>query len=122
MKYLTEKIEMHTTKTKLVLAFLLLLSANLFAQIPSRPVPPRLVNDYTGTLSAAQQMQLERKLVAYDDSTSTQILVVVVDDLQGYTVEEYAYEIAQSWGVGQKKTTTAPSYLSKSKQQIAMER
>ena len=38
-------------------------------------------------------------LVAYDDSTSTQILVLLVDDLQGYSIEQYATEIGHSWGV-----------------------
>ena len=74
----------------------------LKAQLPSPPNPPRLVNDYTGTLTASQIETLERKLVAYDDSTSTQILVMLVDDLQGMSIERYATEIGHSWGVGQK--------------------
>ena len=45
---------------------------------------------------------MEHKLVAYNDSTSTQILVLLVDDLQGYSIEQYATEIGHSWGVGQK--------------------
>ena len=74
----------------------------LRAQLPSPPNPPRLVNDYTGTLSASQTNTLEHKLVAYNDSTSTQILVLLVDDLQGYSIEQYSTEIGHSWGVGQK--------------------
>ena len=85
-----------------LLFVLLLLGATTKAQLPSRPYPPRLVNDYTGTLTASQNETLERKLVAYDDSTSTQILVLLVDDLQGYSVEQYATEIGHNWGVGQK--------------------
>ena len=74
----------------------------LHAQLPSKPNPPRLVNDYTGTLTAHQVSVLEHKLVAYDDSTSTQFLVLLVDDLQGYSIEQYATEIGHSWGVGQQ--------------------
>lgn len=85
-----------------LLFVLLAFGSTLKAQLPSPPVPPRLVNDYTGTLTASQIDALERKLVAYDDSTSTQILVMLVDDLQGYSVEQYATEIGHSWGVGQK--------------------
>lgn len=90
--------------TLLLGLFLVLLSFStaLKAQLPSPPNPPRLVNDYTGTLTAHQIDVLERKLVAYNDSTSTQILVLLVDDLQGYSVEQYATEIGHSWGVGQK--------------------
>lgn len=81
---------------------LLFLNTTVKAQLPSPPYPPRLVNDYTGTLSASQINTLEHKLVAYNDSTSTQILVLLVDDLQGYNVEQFATEIGHSWGVGQK--------------------
>lgn len=87
----------------LVLLFVLLsFGTALKAQLPSPPNPPRLVNDYTGTLSSSQISTLEHKLVAYNDSTSTQILVLLVNDLQGYSIEQYATEIGHSWGVGQK--------------------
>ena len=81
---------------------LLLLSATAKAKLPYPPYPPRLVNDYTGTLSTSQISTLEHKLVAYNDSTSTQILVLLVYDLEGYSIDEYATEIGHSWGVGQQ--------------------
>ena len=92
-------------KLTLLLGLLLVLlsfGTTLKAQLPSPPNPPRLVNDYTSTLTAHQVDVLERKLVAYNDSTSTQILVLLVDNLQSYSVEQYATEIGHSWGVGQK--------------------
>jgi uncharacterized protein len=73
------------------------------------------VNDYTGTLSASQISTLERKLVAYNDSTSTQILVLLVEDLQGYSVEQYATEIGHNWGVGQKGKSNGAVILVKPK-------
>lgn len=85
-----------------LLFILLAFGSALKAQLPSPPNPPRLVNDYTGTLSSSQIDALEHKLVAYNDSTSTQILVLLVDNLQGYSIEQYATEIGHSWGVGQK--------------------
>ena len=96
-----------TNRHKLTLLFGLLImllsfGTTLKAQLPSPPYPPRLVNDYTGSLSSSQINTLEHKLVAYNDSTSTQILVLLVDDLQGYSIEKYATEIGHSWGVGQK--------------------
>ena len=96
---------MKTTKRyNLLLGLLLVLifGTGLNAQLPSPSNPPRLVNDYTGTLNASQINTLEHSLVAYNDSTSTQILVMLVDDLQGYSIEQYATEIGHSWGVGQK--------------------
>ena len=96
-----------TDRHKLTLLFgllimLLTFGTTLKAQLPSPPYPPRLVNDYTGSLSTTEINSLEHKLVAYNDSTSTQILVLLVDDLQGYSIEKYATEIGHSWGVGQK--------------------
>lgn len=38
--------------------------------------------------------------MAFDDTTSNQIAVVTVSDLEGDTPNHYAYLIGQSWGVG----------------------
>ena len=79
----------HKLTLLLGLLFVLFFTSSLKAQLPSPPNPPRLVNDYTGTLTAHQISVLEHKLVAYNDSTSTQFLVLLVDDLQGYSIEQY---------------------------------
>ncbi|MBN3034766.1 MAG: TPM domain-containing protein [Bacteroidales bacterium] len=78
----------------------LLPGLSLSQTIPPRPEPPMLVNDFTSTLSGEQVSYLERKLVAFDDSTGTQIAVVLVNDLGGYDKIMYAYEIGEKWGVG----------------------
>jgi uncharacterized protein len=70
--------------------------------IPERPVPPRLVNDYAGLLSGGEVNALERKLVTFNDSTSTQIAIVIVKDLGGYAISDYAQRLGEKWGVGQK--------------------
>ena len=98
-----------------LLLLLLTFGTTLKAQLPSPPNPPRLVNDYTNTLSTHQVNVLEHKLVAYNDSTSTQFLVLLVDDLQGYSVEQYATEIGHSWGVGQKGKNNGAVILVKPK-------
>jgi uncharacterized protein len=71
--------------------------------IPSKPNPPRLVNDYADQLTPEQEDALERKLVAYDDSTSNQIAVIIVKSLGGYEPEVYATELGERWGVGGAK-------------------
>lgn len=93
---------------QLFLLYFLLVSALSFAQIesviPNPPNPPKLVNDYTGRFLTPEQVQtLERKLVAYDDSTSNQIAVVIVDDLKGYSRDDYAIALGKKWGVGGQK-------------------
>ena len=71
-------------------------------EIPAPPNPPRLVNDYTGTLTPAQIGSLERKLVLFDDSSSTQIVVVLVKSFGDLTKEEFADQLGDKWGVGRK--------------------
>ena len=69
--------------------------------LPQRPDPPRLVNDLGGIFSAEQRANLEAKLVAYDDSTSTQIMIITVPNLGAWEISEFAYSIGDAWGVGQ---------------------
>ena len=77
----------------------------VFAQdnedLPARPVPPHLVNDLGDVFAADQEMMLEQKLLAYNDSTSTQIAVVTVESVQPYEIGDYAYKLGRKWGVGQ---------------------
>jgi uncharacterized protein len=70
--------------------------------IPSPPDPPRLVNDYAGILSQQEKNYLEQRLVAFDDTTSTQIAVVIVSSLNGLSKEEFADRIGEEWGVGRQ--------------------
>jgi uncharacterized protein len=70
-------------------------------KLPEKANPPRLVNDYANLLSETERNRLEMKLVAFNDSTSTQITVVITDDLQGLESQEYATELGNKWGVGQ---------------------
>lgn len=77
----------------------------VFGQTPDELVnmkhpPKKLVQDYAHVFDAMQLDELERKLVAYDDSTSTQILVLTVESLDGYPLETFANDIGENWGVG----------------------
>ena len=72
-----------------------------YLDLPARPSPPRLVNDLTGsTLAPGEADALERKLVAFDDSTGSQVAVVVVRTTDGVAVADYAAELLREWGVG----------------------
>ena len=75
---------------KIFLIIFLLSSLSVFSQIdkvlPDAQSPPKLYNDFTkgkNFLTEEQKDFLERKLVAYDDSTSSQIAVVTVPNLDG---------------------------------------
>ncbi len=90
---------------KILSIFLLLLCVNLFAQKSiSKPNPPRLVVDNAGVLNSYDAEQLERKLVALDDSTSNQIVILTVNSLNGEILENVAETTFEDWGIGNKKT------------------
>jgi uncharacterized protein len=99
----------------MVLIFLSGLSALSAQDIPDRPVPPRLVNDFAGILGSDEANRLEMKLVRFNDSTSTQITVVTVKTLNGYDYIDYAQRLGQKWGVGQKGTNNGLVILVKPK-------
>lgn len=88
-------------KHLLALISWLLIGVALHAQqIPAKPNPPRLVNDYVGLLTPDQQHTLESKLVAYNDSTSTQIAIVILESIGGANPGDFATELGRAWGVG----------------------
>ena len=87
---------------------LIVFCVNLFAQTPDEVVQPKykpkkqLVHDFGNMFNAVEREQLERKLVAYSDSTSVQIVIVTFKKLDGYPIALLANEIGEKWGVGQK--------------------
>ena len=89
--------------TTFLISTLLLFSFSGSGQdIPEPMSPPRLVNDFAGILNENQIRHLERKLVNFDDSSSSQILIVTVKSLNGMSKEEFADRLGEQWGVGQK--------------------
>jgi uncharacterized protein len=81
----------------------------LFCLIPlfglSQTIPERsltLVTDYTNTLQPQELQALESKLVAFNDSTSTQIAIVILSSLDGYPINDYAQKLGEKWGIGNK--------------------
>lgn len=67
------------------------------------PVPEKLtklVNDYADILSANEEFRLEQKLVAESDSTSTQIAIITLSQLNGYDISQLAFKIGDAWGIG----------------------
>lgn len=70
--------------------------------IEKKPNPPRAVNDFAKLLAPFQQQALEQKIDAYNDSTSSAIVIITVPDLQGYDVAQVALKYLRDWGVGVK--------------------
>jgi uncharacterized protein len=99
------------------LLFMLLSVFTIFAQteLPARPNPPRLVNDFAGALSSQEVRTLEDKLVRLDSETSVQVAVVTVNDLLGYDPADFATRILRDWAVGSSEKNNGIVILFKPK-------
>lgn len=76
---------------------------SVYAQftIPEKPKLQTSVYDKAHLLSPFHKQELERKLISYADSTSTQIVVATVPTLKGEDIGLLTPRWAQKWGVGQ---------------------
>ena len=89
---------------KAILAILVLLwtSTMSWSQIPDAPNPPRFFNNFsqTGIISEEQGAELEAMLDQFEQETSNEITVVIIDDLGGDEAWHFAAELGKKWGVG----------------------
>jgi uncharacterized protein len=77
--------------------------AQIEKELPAKPVPQKLVVDFTNTLAADQQAALESKLTAFDDSTSIQLAVVIIETTGDRDIADYAVALGRAWGIGNKE-------------------
>lgn len=87
----------------ILLGLLCLVSA---ADAQPRVISPtgQWVTDRADVLSSSEERALTATLQAYEDSTSTQIVVVTIPTLDGADIASYATALGEEWGVGQKET------------------
>lgn len=93
-------------KRYLILLVIFLFGQAVFAQRSKSPGAEDKVRTYvtdkTGTLIQSQIQSLETKLSDFDKETSTQVVVWMVPSLDGESLEDKSYEIAEQNGIGQK--------------------
>ena len=77
--------------------------ANAQFTIPKVPSFQTSVYDYADVLNPTEEKELENKLIRYSDSTTTQIVVITIDDLKGESIGILTPKWAHEWGIGQKK-------------------
>ncbi|MCF6212438.1 MAG: TPM domain-containing protein [Flavobacteriaceae bacterium] len=95
---------------KIFKKYTVVLVALLFVQlafsqftIPKKPSLQTSVYDYAQVLTASQKTRLEKKLIRYSDSTSTQIVVITVKTIKGESIGILTPRWAQKWGIGDAK-------------------
>jgi uncharacterized protein len=72
-------------------------------EIPKQPEFQTSVYDYVNLLSAGEQRSLENKLIKYSDTTSTQIVVAIINSTEGENIMYLGAQWADAWGIGQEK-------------------
>ena len=104
-------------KKILALSLLLALFSTLLRaqEFPEPMQPPRLVNDFTKLFSQGESENLERKLLDFNNATSTQIFVVTVPTLNGNEPNAYTTQLAEKWKVGVKGKNNGVMILIKPK-------
>lgn len=89
--------------TAFAVALLAMLALSLAAlAAPTFPELTGRVVDNAGLLDAATEAQLTSALAALEDKSSDQIVVVTLPSLQGYTIEDFGYQLGRHWAIGQK--------------------
>ena len=87
-------------KYNLLLLFIMVAGVAWAQNFPQQYSPQRMVSDYAKIIPDGDEGFIEQKLRAFNDTTSTQIAVVTVADLQGMDISQYATELAHKWGIG----------------------
>lgn len=91
----------------IILLLSVLLSTVSHAQfdIPEKPKnssEQTSVYDYANILEISQKKQLEQKLINYADSTSNQVVVIIIPSSKGENLGLLTPKWAHAWGIGDK--------------------
>ena len=94
---------MRYLKVSILLLFFLGFSVS-FGQypIPEKPKLQTSVYDYINLLSSSEKTSLEQKLIRYSDSTSTQIVVAIINSTEGENINYLGAQWGEAWGIGQE--------------------
>jgi len=90
-------------KLFILVFFLFGIYANAQFTIPKVPSFQTSVYDYADVLNPTEEKELENKLIRYSDSTTTQIVVITIDDLKGEDIGILTPKWGHEWGIGQEK-------------------
>jgi uncharacterized protein len=89
-----------TARKLATLLVLLCVTAGAFAQSVTYPVKKGAVNDYAGKLDPAQINELTGLIRHYERETSIEFVIVIVDNLEGMRVRDYATGLGDAWRIG----------------------
>lgn len=85
-----------------ILFFWLIVSLSIVFAEPEIPLLKNRITDFTGTLTSSQINELEFKLKTYEDTTSNQIVVLIINTLEDHPLEDYTIQVVEKNKIGQK--------------------
>lgn len=90
--------------------YLLIICSSSLAQ-PEIPKLSNWANDFTNTLSPEELQHLNFRLKTYQDTTSNQLVSLMIASLDGYPLEDYSFEVAEKNKIGTKENSNGILFL-----------
>src|SRR5688572_4971505 len=81
---------------------LALFAAAIILAVVSPRDPNARVHDFANLLTPQQEASLDELARQVERTTTAQFAIVTVPSLDGLTVDEYANDLFNSWGIGKK--------------------
>lgn len=90
----------------LIITLILSISLTFSSMAINLPQPTNdfFVNDFANVIDNEVENELQAIGVSLYRQTTAQVVVVTVQSLDGYEVEEYALELGREWGVGSEES------------------
>lgn len=94
----------HPTPYSILLFFVLASASQIvFAQLAVPPLDNKRVHDQAGVLSSQTTQNLEYQLKLHQDSTGNQLAILIIQSLNGESLEEFSLRVAHNeWKLGSK--------------------
>lgn len=86
---------------KLIFSLIATFSLQVMAEfvVPATPYP---INDYANVLSQSDKNMVADKIIELKNATGVQLGVLIIDMLDGTSIEEASMKVAESWKLGSK--------------------
>ncbi len=89
-------------KTLVAIVLLACFLAAFYAHAAQVPYLTGRITDNAGILSPEARERIGARLKAHEDKTTNQIAVLTVETLDGASIEDYAFEVLNTWKLGRK--------------------
>jgi len=106
-----EKLFVKNISRVLVLIFFIFCGSSKLSAQPEMPTLEQYANDFTNTIPSSNLKQINNELRKFDDVSSNQIILLIINTLDGYPLEMYANEVAEQNGIGTKENDNGILFL-----------